>query len=1183
MKKSSPWPSAGDATEEDALKDKMELERQSSDESIPPIHQCPSVEEKKKEKEQQLRNLFRSNKVGVGDEVQEVWEVPRGNVPPSATFRSSSGRSEFQEVEFTEAKIDAEGRVGLAPGYYEGEQQKPNVMKAVANGMRVFGSCNPGESSDDEGCAKPKEDITIEEVDGDDEGDGNGGGDAEGEGNGGDEGDDGGKGDDEGENEGADGDSDSTSESDNSDGSDKDDDEEDDSYPEDGETKTKQDPENSASITGKADEAVDSTGVRVIREQSAIKRGTGSIGNVAVVSRFISGPKVSYNNYNRPSTSEHARYNSGASTSKAGYYKGQGPSRDSSFTDATDLTSGSAREDTTLTIEEEGEEEEEHKPMDPVQLRKAQMKVAKPFLTASSLAIYSQIHQNGVSKLGTWVLGTSLVCTFVVTIVLTVLILIAPKTLSPKLHVDYTTEAPTVVPDNALITGPALPAGALVWKDVSIDLEISPISFEKTNASLTVSNSTGALTSSIKNNRKSLRTSHVGNPNVQRVVFRKGYEISQKSPSQPSSSNKSVLKTSGKMFNTVPYNSSTSQLPFVNQETSSIVYPSSRNLSVLSSVNNTDNIVKYSKNSSDLYLHGVITESTARTNVIHTLLSQRVNTPGKTRTHSYTAQTPPINITTVRSSSILHTSSLYNKTTSQPLKGGTGVPNKQKYKEENSAFHDIVTSKQSLDNATAKERLGRFHEMFSDNNTTNQSLMHSVTVMQDIILNTTATYVSVSPPHFHSPKKSPSVQNTTNQLKTETRLNSTIEHVFIKGTIMIDKEEVTPQTDLSLPFTESVTEISNSMFHKESKVDVVKNSRDDGLGDTSVGKLMKNSHGKANILTLKPDIMKTDGYRDIAIAFNTTKSQLLLDMSANITVESSHGNESKLYESGEKAKYNGTNSETGPLHLLNSTGELRFLVSNYKKRDHIILEGTKAPTDIGKTKNYSLMVEAKTHNISEKLENRNDTVAAKSMTKKNEDPININSSKRINSPSSTETLKSNGSHNVTYKSEIPRSKKEKEVESDFDKSGIINITWVNDTLLSLDESEAHSDMNKSEVLISSEGTKSSDSNETTSDRNESKDIKRSGNFETQGMMDRTETLSSEQSETLTSTDEPETQSGVKDTDGIRNNGNGESKVTADNTNRPPVESNGEKVFNPDWDEMTTNVTTDITNSSYFIS
>ncbi|XP_068200823.1 serine-rich adhesin for platelets-like [Palaemon carinicauda] len=1172
MRKSSHWPSSGDATEEDALKDKMELERQSSEDSIgPPIHQCPSVEEKKREKDQQFRNIFRSNKVGVGDEVQEVMEVPRGNVPPSATFRTPSGRSEFQEVEFTEAKTNSGGRLGLPPGNHEGATPKSKIRKKVS---RVFGSCDPVENSDED---EEEENTLSEGDDGDGERDGDGDGDNDGDGCGGNGdgcGDDGdgcggeGKNDD----EGADGNSDSEGESDITDDSD-----------ETEENETKDQLGNSTCTPIKADED-DSTGVKGIREKSAIKRGTGSIGNVAVVARVINKPYYTYSDHNRPSTSEATRFNSGASTSKDGYHKGQGPSRDSSFTDATDLTSGSAREDTTLTIEEE-DVDEEHKQLDPARLRKAQMNVPRPFLTASSLAIYSQIHHNGVSKLGTYVLGTSLVCTFVVTIVLTVLILIAPKTFVSKPHIYYSTEAPTAQPNDDLVTESALPMAPLVWRDLSIDLKTPPISLKKTNPPIAEVNSdaTSALllaNSKRRNDRKDIRTFNVDKTNVQRLVLRKDYNISHKRPNQPTSNNVTVTKAKDKTVSKVRYNN-TNQLPFVNIEESTTVYPSNRNLSVFGLVNNTEYFI-HGNISNPSFLNGLSTSSTnstAKTVLMNTILLQLqtqsvnagINITRKAVIHKYTTLKPNINVTTVRSPIISNTTPVDNNTSGQPLNDTSGL-----IKGGKSVVLEVTNNEQSLNSAMEKE-VHEIHKMPS-NITTHPPLIDSMTGVQNV-KDSTVTSANVSQLHFHDTKNSSSVQSTPIDLNTETRLNSTASHIYNKGKTVVEEEKLASQNaSFQLDFVIEGNR-SNIELTKEQEVnskDIVEPESIDN--DTNVLEVMNLSRKNTNLLTLKPNIAKTSRNWSEAIPLNATESQLLLNIDTNTTLESNHGSETQWHQIESKALYNDADNETENLSNLKNTEYKYILVSKNQSKAKNILETRNLMNYTGKPETYNIIGDSERQNFSE-IRDQEGIVTSNGNTSKTAHLSNTNSTKIINIPTSTETMKPNISCN-SKESEIPSSTKEPDLQTSTDKSGIVGVAEYI-TSFRTDKYENISNLNSSGAQITSEESVASVSLGTQSNLSNSGSLEDSSNSDTYRNVSKSESVeSTEASETLGSLGESDTHVTVDNSGELKTDSNGEELLVRPDTTNGPIKSTTVNVIHTDRDETVNSFTPGVTNTSY---
>lgn len=133
------------------------------------------------------------------------------------------------------------------------------------------------------------------------------------------------------------------------------------------------------------------------------------------------------NDPRRRRSEDDPRFSSGASTSHVCIPHYQA-STDSFTTGATELSSGSTRGGTTTTAAE-GDEETPKTTRPPIPPQDEQ---EKPTLTPTSLAIYSSIQQQGSSRSGTCVLFTTAVCTFIVTLVLTVAILIAPKTLASR-------------------------------------------------------------------------------------------------------------------------------------------------------------------------------------------------------------------------------------------------------------------------------------------------------------------------------------------------------------------------------------------------------------------------------------------------------------------------------------------------------------------------------------------------------------------------------------------------------------------------------------------------------------------------------------------------------------------------------------------------------------------------------
>ncbi|XP_071535095.1 uncharacterized protein [Panulirus ornatus] len=133
---------------------------------------------------------------------------------------------------------------------------------------------------------------------------------------------------------------------------------------------------------------------------------------------------------------DYPRFSTAASTSQVRIPHYQA-STDSFTTGATEISSGSTRGGTTTTAAEGDEEAPKStRPIVP-----AQDEQEKPTLTPTSLAIYSSIQQQGSSRSGTCILFSTAVCTFIVTLVLTVAILIAPKTLASRGQEDQAARA----------------------------------------------------------------------------------------------------------------------------------------------------------------------------------------------------------------------------------------------------------------------------------------------------------------------------------------------------------------------------------------------------------------------------------------------------------------------------------------------------------------------------------------------------------------------------------------------------------------------------------------------------------------------------------------------------------------------------------------------------------------------
>ncbi|XP_047480980.1 uncharacterized protein LOC125033475 isoform X2 [Penaeus chinensis] len=383
-----------DSTEENIQiiqKDMEGDEKRSSGSSSPPKHLCSSIKEKLEHTKEQMQQTRKksSNKVGV--EMPADVDSSWDRPPPclSARFRVASGASQFREVNFS---VPAAGGFG-ALAKVEPEAEEGKVESAV------FGSTQH----------LPKADEEEEE-----------GANAEGG---------------EGVGEAGEGQGDEKEPDDAGDA-------------EKAGTSSDGEKADSASRIGEDLEAtVDDKGGRRSEEKYAIEsadasqepdqRASGSGG--AVARRLVQVPQSLNLARNGAVESDFLRFSSGASTSKGGDPRGCQTSLGGSMTEDTELSCGSTR---TL-------DDEERKPTRPLAPKDER---ERPVLTATSLAIYTNIEQNG-SRSGTCLLCTTAVCTFIVTMVLAVGILIAPKTLAVK----EPTKRP--LPEPAPPAPPALPAG----------------------------------------------------------------------------------------------------------------------------------------------------------------------------------------------------------------------------------------------------------------------------------------------------------------------------------------------------------------------------------------------------------------------------------------------------------------------------------------------------------------------------------------------------------------------------------------------------------------------------------------------------------------------------------------------------------------------------------------------------
>ncbi|XP_063596223.1 nuclear pore complex protein DDB_G0274915-like [Penaeus indicus] len=370
-------------------------EKRSSGSSSPPKHLCSSIKEKLEQTKEQMQQTRKksSNKVGVEmpADVDSSWDRPPPC--PSARFRVASGASQFREVNFSVPPAGGFGALAKAEPEAEAGEGAHKVESAV------FGSTQHLPRADEEEEEGEGEGVNAEG--------GEGVGEA-GEGQG-----------DEKEPDDDAGDAEKAG------------------------TSSEGEKADSASRIGEDVEAtVDDKGGRRSEEKYAIvgadaseepdQRASGSGG--AVARRLVQVPQSLNLARNGALESDFLRFSSGASTSKGGCQTSLG----GSMTEDTELSCGSTR---TL-------DDEERKPTRPLAPKDDR---ERPVLTATSLAIYTNIEQNG-SRSGTCLLCTTAVCTFIVTMVLAVGILIAPKTLAVK----EPTKRP--LPEPAPPAPPALPA-----------------------------------------------------------------------------------------------------------------------------------------------------------------------------------------------------------------------------------------------------------------------------------------------------------------------------------------------------------------------------------------------------------------------------------------------------------------------------------------------------------------------------------------------------------------------------------------------------------------------------------------------------------------------------------------------------------------------------------------------------
>lgn len=356
------------------IKKDMEEEKRSNGSSSPQKHLCNSILEKLEQTKEQMQQTRKksSNKVGVEmpADVDSSWD--RAPPCPSARFRVASGASQFREVDFSVAAVGEAG----ARAKVEPEYELNNGAKKIESG--VFGSTRslPKEEEEEEDAdTKGGEDVGRAET---------GQGDGKETGEVGD-----------GEKAGT------SSEGENMD--------------------------SSSRVGEDLEKMVDGKGSRRSEERYVIlngdpsrepdQRASGS-GGGAVARRMVQVPQSLNLARNGTLESEFHRFSSGASTSKCIDPRGCHTSTGGSMTEDTELSCGSTR---TL-------DDEEKKPSKPIMPKDDR---ERPVLTATSLAIYTNIEQNG-TRSGTCLLCTTAVCTFIVTMVLAVGILIAPKTLAVR-------------------------------------------------------------------------------------------------------------------------------------------------------------------------------------------------------------------------------------------------------------------------------------------------------------------------------------------------------------------------------------------------------------------------------------------------------------------------------------------------------------------------------------------------------------------------------------------------------------------------------------------------------------------------------------------------------------------------------------------------------------------------------
>nr|XP_053648940.1 uncharacterized protein LOC128700030 [Cherax quadricarinatus] len=353
-----------------------------NNEQVSPTHQlCPSTKPKM---DQMQWSRIRSNKVGVDDGVTNIdvgSEVERGNKSPmggklSAKLRASSGLSQFREVDFSD-QVQGSGD----------KTKKKHIV--VSDSLRGSGVIN---DKPDEGDTGDVDEGGTEDVDEGGTGDVDEGGTEDV--------DEGGTGDvDEGKSGAVVTDNEAGRENDQC------------------EEEHSQTADVQLSSAEKGISVKDKGGVFAYGVVAQTLQGNGGV----VGKRVVQVPKT-LNLKEEFRAANHRRFSSsGASTSKCNLHGGI--STASSATDATELSLESTREGTSV-----DDEEQTSKPKRPPFHQDDQV---KPTLTPTSIAIYSAI-QNDSSRMGTCVICTTALCTFIVTIVFAVALLVIPKSSSFK-------------------------------------------------------------------------------------------------------------------------------------------------------------------------------------------------------------------------------------------------------------------------------------------------------------------------------------------------------------------------------------------------------------------------------------------------------------------------------------------------------------------------------------------------------------------------------------------------------------------------------------------------------------------------------------------------------------------------------------------------------------------------------